>query len=231
MSSQKDWPTVAVLIPTFNRGELLTENLKYMSENLLYKGEIKVIVGDDSDNDELAFNPEKADCRFPISYERHAPRLGLGGNLNWLHGVTECEYAIQQDDDHRIIRPLDITLYVERLLSDKTAGRIRLMGVGGHKLEATLEETFWRCSWHSPELYIASNRASLVKLKVWDAMYGLYPLTKFIGECEERYNHICIDIARARIADRLPTLDVLVPLAAPENCWSETGHSWQMEGY
>jgi glycosyltransferase involved in cell wall biosynthesis len=114
MSSQQDWPTVAVLIPTFNRGELLTENLKYMSENLLYKGEIKVIVGDDSDNDELAFYPEKADCRFPISYERHTPRLGLGGNLNWLHGVTECEYAIQQDDDHRLVRPLDITPYVRR---------------------------------------------------------------------------------------------------------------------
>jgi hypothetical protein len=46
------------------------------------------------------------------------------------------------------------------------------------------------------ELYIASYRASLVKLKVWDAMYGPYPLTQFIGECEEKYNHICIDIAR-----------------------------------
>jgi hypothetical protein len=62
-------------------------------------------------------------------------------------------------------------------------------------------------------------------------MYGPYPLTQFIGECEEKYNHICIDIARARIADRLPTLDVLVPLAAPESCWSETGHSFQLQGY
>jgi glycosyltransferase involved in cell wall biosynthesis len=104
MSNQQEWPTVAVLIPTFNRGELLIENLKYMSQNLKYRGEIKVIVGDDSDNDELAFNPDPAGLiAFPISYERHTPRLGLGGNLNWLHGVTECEYAIQQDDDHRII--------------------------------------------------------------------------------------------------------------------------------
>jgi glycosyltransferase involved in cell wall biosynthesis len=229
--SNQEWPTVAVLIPTFNRGQLLIENLKFMSQNLMYRGEIKIVIGDDSDDDQLSFDPAKADCRFPISYERHTPRLGLGGNLNWLHGVTECEYAIQQDDDHRLVMPLDITPYIERLQSDKTAGRIRLMGVGGHRLKATLEDTFWRCDWHSPELYIASNRASLVKLKEWDAMYGPYPITKFIGECEEKYNHTCIDIARQRIVEWKPTLDVLVPLTAHEECWSETGHSFQLQGY
>lgn len=227
----QEWPTVAVLIPTFNRGELLIENLKYMSQNLKYAGEVKVIVGDDSDNDQLSFDPKKADCRFHIDYERHTPRLGLGGNLNWLHAVTDCSVGLQQDDDHRIVRPLDITPYVERLMSDTTAGRIRLMGVGGHKLRASLEGKFWRCDWQSPELYIASNRASLVKLREWDRMYGPYQLTKFIGECEEKYNHTCIDIARERIANGLATLDVLVPLSAPEDCWSETGHSFQLQGY
>jgi hypothetical protein len=105
------------------------------------------------------------------------------------------------------------------------------MGVGGHRLKATLEDTFWRCDWHSPELYIASNRTSLVKLKEWDAMYGPYPITKFIGECEEKYNHTCIDIARQRIVEWKPTIDVLVPLTAHEECWSETGHSFQLQGY
>jgi glycosyltransferase involved in cell wall biosynthesis len=231
MSSQQDWPTVAVLIPTFNRGELLAENLKYMSENLLYKGEVKVIVGDDSDSDELAFNPEKADCRFPISYERHAPRLGLGGNLNWLHGVTECEIGIALDDDHRLVKSLDITPYVRRLLEDSTAGWIRLMGTDSHKLKAQLEGGFWRVSWLSDELYIASYRAHLFKIKKWGEMYGPYPVTRFIGECEEQFNHICIDIARQRITMGQPTLDVLVPLSAPESCWSETGHSFQLQGY
>jgi hypothetical protein len=44
-------------------------------------------------------------------------------------------------------------------------------------------------------------------------MYGPYPVTEFIGQSEEQFNHICIDIARQRIADRWPTLDVLVPLS------------------
>lgn len=226
-----NYPTVAVLIPSFNRGELLEENLKYLSKNLKYAGEIKVVIGDDSDNDELAFSVGNTKCKFPLSYQHHTPRLGLGGNLNWLHAVTECEIGIALDDDHRLSKTLDITPFVEKLQSDPTAGWVRLMGTASHKLTAELEESFWRVSWQSRELYITSFRAHIFKLKAWVSMYGFYPITKFIGECEEQFNHNCIDIARLRLKEELPTLDVLVPLSAPEDCWAETGHSWQLQGY
>lgn len=193
------------------------------------------MVSDDSTDDNLVFLPEQrtALSTFPIQYWRNSERLGLGGNLNKLVEMAgpETEFAIAMDDDHRLTRPLDITPYVNRLVDDPSAGWVRLMGTDSHKLEANLEGGFWRVSWFSPELYITSFRAHLFKLKEWKAMYGPFPVTSKIGQCEEQYNHICIDTARSRIRRNLSTLDVLVPLQAPENAWSESGHSWQLEGF
>jgi hypothetical protein len=73
MSSQQIWPVVAVLIPTFNRGELLNHNLKLLGQHLRYEGAVKVLVSDDSDNDDLAFipEPETVESTFPIQYRRN----------------------------------------------------------------------------------------------------------------------------------------------------------------
>lgn len=206
-----------------------------LGANLRYDGAVKILVGDDSNDDSLIFLPETTtvESTFPIQYWRNTERLGLGGNLNKLLEMVgdDCQMAISLDDDHQLRKPLNITPLVSRLMEDPTAGWIRLMGSGFHKFEAKLDGAFWRVSWFSPELYICSFRAHLFKLKEWSSMYGPYPITELIGQCEEQFNHLCIDTARARISSGLPTLDVLVPLNAPENCWTETGHSWQMEGY
>lgn len=235
MSSQEQWPTVAVLIPSFNRGELLNRNLRLLGANLKYQGAVKILVGDDSNDDSLVFLPEQSTVKstFPIQYWRNTERLGLGGNLNKLIAMAgpETLLAIAMDDDHVLMKPLDITPFVKKLLEDPTAGWVRLMGTDSHKLKASLEGSFWRVSWFSDELYITSFRSHLFKLQDWSAMYGPYPVTKFIGECEEQFAHTCIDIARARKDAGLPTLDVLVPLRAPEDHWSESGHSFQLQGY
>jgi glycosyltransferase involved in cell wall biosynthesis len=227
-------PAIAVLIPTYNRGDLLRENLKYLKENLKYQGSISLIIGDDSDDNSQAAKPFSGFIDFPFQYVRHNPRRGLGANLNWLCQQAIAgghELAIAMDDDHRLIKPLDITPYVQRLVADPTAGWVRLMGTGGHKLEAALDETFWRASWFCPELYIASFRAHLFKVREWLEIYGPFPEGLKLGQTEEHYNHICIDTARIRLMRNEPTLDVLVPLQAPEDCWTETGHSWQLEGF
>lgn len=233
--AQEELPEVVILIPTFNRGELLNENLRLLGKNLKYRGKVRILVGDDSDNDSLVFYPEDrtVESTFPIEYWRNSTRLGLGANLNKLidRAGSEAQFAISMDDDHRLIKPLDITPYVQKLIEDPTAGWIRLMGTAGHKLTAVLEDSFWRVSWWSSELYITSFRAHLFKLQAWLAVYGMLPITKRIGECEERYNHLCKDIARDKLSSELPTLDVLVPLQAPEDCWSESGQSHQLEGY
>lgn len=223
------------MIPTFNREELLNQNLRLLGENLRYAGSVRILVSDDSDNDDLAFYPEDrtVESTFPIEYWRNSSRLGLGGNLNKLIEAAgaETQLAISMDDDHRLVKPLDITPHVRKLMSDPTAGWIRLMGTAGHRLTATLETDYWRVSWWSAELYITSFRAHLFKLQEWVETYGPFPVTKRIGECEERYNHLCKDIARERIGRKVPTLDVLVPLVAPEDCWSESGQSHQLAGY
>ena len=224
-------PKVAVLIPTYNRGRLLTENLGYLGQYLKGLVDITLFIGDDSDDDTLAFDCPGIDCKFPLYYERHAERKGLGANLNWLsQKAHEYQLAIALDDDHRLIERLDITPYADKLLADRSAGWIRLMGTGGHKLEARLEGLFWRVSWFSPELYIASFRAHLFKHRQWAEMYGPFPEGLKLGQTEEHFNHQCIDIARGRVNSDAHTLDVLVPLSAPEDSWTETGHSWQLEG-
>lgn len=220
-------PTVAVIVPTFNRGALLEENLQYLSKNLKYEGEVRVIIGDDSDQDELAFNPVTTECRFPILYQRNKPSLGLGANLNDLLRRCGCDYALQGDDDHRLIKPLDLTQHVRKLVEDPAAAWIRLMGVAGHNFSASLNQSYWRVDWYSPELYINSNRMHLKRWKEWP----LYPEGLKLGHTEESYCHTCIDEARAKLGSGLKPLDVLIPLQQQEDAWTETGHSLQMQGY
>lgn len=220
-------PEVAVIVPTYNRGELLKENLWHLSQNLRYEGHVVVVIGDDSDQDELAFNPLTADCRFQMSYQRNSPRLGLGANLNDLLRRCGCDIVLQGDDDHRLLKPLDITPHVRKLVEDPNAGWVRLMGVGGHRLSASLDETYWKVDWYSSELYITSNRMHLKRWKDWP----LYPEGLKLGHTEESYCHINIDVARLKLSKGIKPLDVLIPLQQLEDAWTETGHSWQMEGH
>lgn len=140
------------------------------------------------------------------------------------------------DDDHWLVKELDITPHVKKLMEDETAGAIRLMGIGGHRYTATLDGLYWRIDWNSAEVYIASNRPHLKSISRFHGAYGLYPEGKKLGLTEEMFCHICIDVAKTTLERRWPTVDVLIPLdVATESGWQHNEHhgavSWQARGF
>ena len=213
-----------------------------LQENLRYEGKVRILVGDDSDNDDLAYCSAKdqsfiedaAGSHEVFAWHNSPERKGLGANLNVLLATAqvETEYVIQMDDDHWLLKPLDITPHVRKLVEDDTAGCIRLMHVAGHKYRANLDGSYWRIDWESPEVYIASNRPHLKHIGRFHGAYGLYQEGLKLGLTEESFCHVCIDKHRQRAAMGMVSPDVLIPLdVATESSWDHVGHSWQMEGF
>jgi hypothetical protein len=66
--------------------------------------------------------------------------------------------------------------------------------VAGHKYQAQLEGGYWRIWWHSPELYIPSDRPHL-KHRRFHEWYGLYPEGLKSAETEDAWCHQCKDRA------------------------------------
>ena len=203
---------------------------------------VKILIGEDSSSREQFFDTADTDSEiagretnFEVQVIRNEPRLGLGANLNMLLQTAQAqgiEYAIQMDDDHILVKPLDIARHVAYLEKDKLAGWIRLMQVGSHKFIATLEDYYWRVSWLSDELYITSNRPMLKAISRFHSMYGYYAEGLKLGLTEESFCHQCKDIALARKYTDLPTVDVLVPLdTLTESSWEHIGDSWQLKGF
>lgn len=230
----QDWPTVAVLLPTYERPEVLARTVELLRQNLNYSGQVKILIGDDSH--EPTFRVGSADAGY---FFHGGQQYGLGRNLNSL--LVEAvnlgiDLVIQQDDDHQLVKPLELDKHVKKLMDDKTAGAIRLMGVGGHKYRANLDGLYWRLDWQSPEVYICSNRPHLKSISRFHGMYGGYHEGFKLGLTEEKFCHTCIDIAKERIEQGLPTVDVLVPLdVLTESSWEHNEISgvisWQARGF
>lgn len=239
MENNQEWPSVIVIIPTFNRKAILTQTINLLQKNLKYSGPWRVLVGEDSTDPEEYFGANLLEkSPVPISIHRHDHNLGLGANLNWLLKANpRNDFVLQMDDDHWLVQPLDITPHVKKLMEDETAGCIRLMGIGGHSYTATLgRDLYWRISWESAEVYIASNRPHLKSISRFHGQYGFYPEGEKLGVTEEMFCHNCIDRAKLNLIQGMRTVDVLIPLDVPtETGWQHNEHhgaiSWQARGF
>lgn len=230
--SDKD---IVVVIPTYNRPEILGRTIELLMEHLKYEdGRIVYAIGDDSEKFEA--------IREENVTHVAGPRKGLGANLNSIlsvHMAHGYELYLQMDDDHWLTGDLDLTPHARKLREDRTAGWIRLMQIAGHKYTATLDGKYWRIHWDSHELYIPSNRPHL---KHWrfHHFYGFYPEGRSLGHTEESFCNQCKDRALSwRVQDKSKPNgppahppDVLIPLPDyTENIWDHVGDSWQMKGF
>jgi glycosyltransferase involved in cell wall biosynthesis len=144
---------VAVLIPTYNRAEILDQTIEALRKNL--KGaELTFFVGNDHtdpvfsmDSDVIIFND---------------PSGSFGANLNRLIKAAVnggFDYLFQLDDDHLLLEELDLWPHICALREGDGIGWVRLMGVGSHGYRATLVGDYWMIDWDSHgELYITSCR-------------------------------------------------------------------------
>lgn len=216
---------IAVVLPTYNRRDVLWETCVRIKSNLITAEDIKFFIGDaGSDNVAERFGDQpnvtimKPESRF------------LGNNLNALLRAAnqETDIVLQMDDDHWLREPLDVDDHI-RVLRDinNPVKWIRLMGVAAHNFDAKLVGSYWRVDWFSPELYIPSNRPHIKNLS-WHHFYGLYPEGLKLGETEEAFCHQCIDLGRT---DHMsPKVGIPVNLRT-ETLWDHVGHSWQDRGF
>lgn len=210
-------PRISVLLPTYERHDVLAQTITLLDRHLVYSGDIRYIVGDDS---AIMFTTEAPDVTV-----LRGPQRGLGANLNTLIRYAGDDLMLQMDDDHHLHAALDLTPHAQALLADERNGWIRLMQVGGHHYRAMLDQQYWRIDWASPELYIPSNRPHL-KHPRFHRRYGLYPEGVRLGGTEEGFCH-----QAKRIALTHGGPDVLVPLdAVSERGWRHVGQSWQAHG-
>lgn len=240
---------LTVIIPTFNRPEILASTVYLLHQNLYLDGvssghmetrQIQVLIGNDGDPIDLP------DVLFnltpPFVKILQGPRRGLGANLNMLLRAAPTDVVLQMDDDHHLVKPLDITQYVKDLEERRyDIGWVRLfLGTEEdlnnddpfYRFVGHMQERYWVLDSRAPELYIASNRSHL-KLKAFHRpeMYGMYAEGLSLGETESEFCHRYKDRHRKLRESSMWSLAVAMPVAAPSfDTWEHVGESWQKQG-
>ena len=216
------WPTLAVIIPTYNRSKILEKCVESIFQYVSYSGKIEFYIGNDGKETIGDWNHQYGSFMHIINGKSGS----LGANLNRLINAANADVMLQLDDDHILLEPLNLDPHVKHLSDNKAAGWIRLMEVAEHKFHAYLIGSYWYIVWDSDELYIPSNRPHL-KHKRFHNQYGLYFENYKLGATEDSFCHKCIDYGRKN--DKLSR--VLVPLNVnTESMWDHIGQSWQLKG-
>lgn len=237
-----DWPNVMVGIPAYNRPDTICMTIGLLINSLKYSGNVHIVVSEDGDFQatvEAVMKERRADsaCFPAITITgKHigtvtivkGPQKGLGANLNHLLGIAETngyDFIINMDDDHWLMKPLDLDPHVKHLLEDEQAGWIRFYGIGHHDYVGELRGRYWYVRWNSPSLYITSFRPHLKHIR-FHKWFGKYPEGLKLGQTEESFCHQCKDIARKKGGPR-----VLVPLLGDLDWEHGIGvESWQGKG-
>ena len=241
-------PDLTVIIPTYNRPEILMNTVAALRHHLKGSRFVDILIGDDGDDTErLAFYFSKeAAMRLgtPMAQVIHGPKRGLGANLNMLLKATKTDIVLQIDDDHQLTEDLDISYHLNTLAHPPynlpRIGWIRLyMGqkrdydnwMTYYKfLGRTIGPYWWLYPSHG-ELYVASNRPHLKLVSMHTEHYGWYPEDVKLGETETAFCHQYAE----RYTEDKP--GIVVPMFLQE-CWDHVtgegsehqGQSWQKEG-
>ncbi len=216
---------IAVVLPTFNRRDLVWETCVRIKSNLITTEDIQFFIGDAGSDDVAA----KFKGQPNVTVIRPESRF-LGNNLNTLLRAAnqETDIILQMDDDHWLRDPLDVDDHIKVLRDPLNPVKwIRLMGVAAHSFDARLVGSYWRVRWDSPEVYIPSNRPHLKNIS-FHAYYGLYPENLKLGETEEGFCHNCIDLGKQDLM--APVVGIPVNLRT-ETLWDHVGQSWQERGF
>ncbi len=233
---------ITVVIPTYNRHEILTSTVSGLQGFLRYHiGEIKILISDDSDDKaHLYANLELPDI-FHNTRVITGPGKGLGANLNFLLSEVDTDIVLQMDHDHVLSRPLDITQYVKDLRGNpdqrQRIGWIRLML--GEEKDVESIDTYYKFIGHlqgrywflvaGGELYIASNRPHLKRVDFHDVdNYGPYSENIKLGQTEADFCRRYQDIHKNSWSLGIPPYYVVIPMCAPPfGTWKHVGESWQ----
>ena len=236
---------LTVIIPTYNRPEILRRTVDLLTTNLAYfcdedgrtvEPDVHIYIGNDGDELDVSdFMNHRGEIRI---YK--GPGLGLGANLNMLLSKVETPLVMQLDDDHQLVDTLDITLYARDLLNvNLNIGWIRLF-LGEeqdvyslktyYKFQAANHGPYWFLDVEGRELYLASNRPHIKRLS-FHHNYGMYDQNVSLGQTEVRW---CKNYKymRREFSEWIALPWVVIPMFGLNlGQWQHVGKSWQKEGF
>lgn len=225
------YPTLAVVVVTYNRTNALHTTLAALFQHLYYVGPKHLIVTDDGSTDgtqDMIASLAMPDGWALTLVQNHRRMMGGNTNAGLYHAFTMTDYVLQLQDDMQLTQSLDLHPHIDKLHDDPTAGFIRLWGVGGHAYHGAMEGNYLRVWWHSPELHIPSDRPH-VKHRRFHNYFGFYPEGLPSAETEATWCHQC----KARSGANSIQMDVLVPVGTEternwvHQCWDQR---WRDQG-
>ena len=184
--------SLSVLIPTYNRADVVKCCIEGLQKHLIYDGPINYHIGIDG-NDNTPQLLKDLDATLHTK-----PSGSLGANINRLVKASSDNFFLQMDDDHILQKPLDLNPHIQAMENNNQMGMIRLWGIAGHNYTATLKVSYWHIDWRSRELYIPSFRPNL-KSRLFYETYGMLPEGLKLGETENAWCNQCKDIGIDRL--------------------------------
>ena len=152
---------------------------------------------------------------------------------------AETDIVLQMDDDHLLVKPLDITQYVIDMRNPEfNMGWVRLfLGEPAdvynletyYKFRAASYGPYWYVDTESPTLYLASNRPHLKRVDMHRKYFGWYPEGVKLGKTEEGFCHQYKTTKKHQRWNETPW--VTIPMFGLEiGQWLHVGDSWQKRG-
>lgn len=205
-----DWPTVSILIVTYDRPDeirrtiyALLKNLKYPRDKLLWH------LADDSSPGHY-LNEVKSEFKYLNFSNTVTDRKGWGANVNkaLIYCQEKSDYVFNVEDDYVSLSTVDLERGVSLLMSKEDKhrpeqaskrepiGLVRYDGIAAHWLKLDLRESdteigsvhYMRILPGSVHLNCYSNRPHLKHRRFHD-FYGMYPEGIKLGECETAFAH------------------------------------------
>lgn len=235
--STRDDP-ITVIIPTYNRQKILMETINFILVNLIYEGDVNILIG--NDGDDLDYDGWLFPGRGGGITSLRGPKRGLGANLNMLLRKAETDIVLQMDDDHWLVDKLDVTDYVRDLRNPSlNIGWIRLFlgersdmyNLGTYyRFGAANYGPYWYLNVDAPELYLASNRPHIKRVDFHTSHYGWYVENVTLGKTEESFCHKYKDTRRADTPWAAKPWVTIPMLGLTLWQWHHVGDSWQKQG-
>jgi len=230
---------ITVIIPTYNRPDILAGAIARIGSNLHYHlgFQYTFLIGNDGEPglDKYLRDIFGSDAIKVLE----GPRRGLGANLNMLINACDTDLILQMDDDHWLEKELDINRYVSDMRNpDLNMGWVRLFLGEEHdvynfdtyyKFKAATHGPYWFLDPDSPTLYMASNRPHLKKVSMHEKYFGWYEEDVKLGETETVFCHQYKTLKNHQKFHESPWISI--PMFGLQiDQWKHVGDSWQKRG-
>lgn len=190
-----NWPTLGIMLFTYDRLEYAKQTARAVLDNLKYSGDIVFHIADDGSPKEY-----REELRYFVGCWAHLKGIGVTNSERGGYGASYnqatmqvhpmCPIILPLEDDWILTEELNIDSLVSVLLTEPEIGCIRLGYIGYIPGQEILAKFFWADNQHflllhpkSPSQYVFSGGPRLERVD-WARNVGPWPEGLPAGETE-----------------------------------------------